>query len=254
MSKRLERMFKWIDANPYCVYGAYNDEIDDKSANLILAGDFEGFYESWSEVEFNATDYIDWSDWEKEFAKEFGYDSWDDISEHIQQIAIENRQTDCSDLLRVCLRNWRGHVCARLINGKGEFIEFPSPYEHDENALRARYLRRYCGLEGDSECNYDGTYLTAIGKADLWQILQEHKKPEYITLKKGACFTIGHEPMNGSGTMANDMFNSPIERTFKAKFYIDGTSGYGIDSIYGLTGKCWSNDLWIADCPKGKES
>jgi hypothetical protein len=243
MSKRIDRMLKWIEANPYQVYGDRNDELSDDQAAMILAGNFTDFDESWCEVEWSAGDYADWSDWESNFADEFGLEDWDSVSEHIKQLCLENRFLDCSDLLRTCCRNWTGHVCARLKDSRGNYIEFPSSYDHDDNATRARYLSIYCGIKGDPECAYDGTYLTALGRVDLWQIYSEQAKPEYVKLIKGQCFTIGHEPMNGSGTCANDQFMSDKPRVFAAEFFVDGKRGYGVQDIYGFVGESWSNDL-----------
>lgn len=132
MSKRMSRMLKWIEANPYEVFGDYRDTVTDEQAKMIISGKFDSFWESWSETEFNATDYVDWSSWEQEFADEFGLDDWDSVSETVKQVCYENRMTDCSDLLRTCLRNWRGHCCARLLHGNGEAIEFPEPEPEPE--------------------------------------------------------------------------------------------------------------------------
>ena len=241
-TKRMARMLAWIEANPYEVYGDYRDTVSDEQAQMIIAGEFDKFWESWCEVEFNASDYAYWADWEQEFADEFGLEDWDSVSETIKEVCYQNRVTDCSDLLSTCLKNWRGHVCARLLHSNGDAIEFPSPYEHDDNAKRARFLAMFCGIHGDSEATYDGTYLTALGRVDLKQILDDGKAHEFVTLEAGKCFTIGHEPWNGSGTCANDQYKGK-RRTFRADFFVDGQRGYGVDSIFGLTGQCWQHDL-----------
>jgi hypothetical protein len=247
MSKRMKRMLEWIEKNPYEIYGDRNDEATDKQANFLLQGDFAAFDESFFEVEINASDYTDWCYWQKEFAVAFGFESWDLVPKNIQEICRDNRFTDCSDLLNTYLNNWNGHVCARLMDSRGDFIEFPSPYEDESNAFRARYLSRYCGIKGDSEAAYDGTFLTALGRIDLLDIYKSQTKPEYVKLEKGSCFTIGVEPSNGSGTCNNDQFESETPRIFKAVFYVDGKRGYGVDSIFGLTGKCWQNNLHFLD-------
>lgn len=243
ISKRLARMFAWIDTNPYRVYGCYNDTLSDEQAQLIITGKFDEFAEDWSEVEFNAAHYTDWSDWESEFATEFGYDSFDEMPERIQDIARDNRFIDCSDLLDTCLSNWRGHVCARLVKRNGDYIEFPHWYNCvADNKRMQDYLKRYCGIDGwKGEATYPSTWLTALGRVDLRAIWKAGKAPSEIYMTEDQ-FTIGHEPCNGSGTCGTDQYKGR-PRWMKAEFFVDGTRGYGIDDIFGLTGHCWSGDM-----------
>lgn len=243
ISKRLTRMFAWIDANPYEIFGDRNDSLTDDQANMIIRGEFDKFIEDWSEVEFNASDYIDWSDWESEFATEFGYDSFDDMPERIQDLARDNRSYDASDLFDTCLSNWSGHVCARLVKRNGDYVEFPHYYNcAADNKRMQDYLKRSCGIDGwKGEATYPSTWLTVLGKVDLRAIWKANKAPSEVYITKDD-FTIGHEPCNGSGTCGTDQYKGK-SRWMKAEFFIDGTRGYGIDSIFGLVGSCWSNEL-----------
>lgn len=249
MSKRLDRMSKWIEENPYEVYGDNRDRISDKQAAMILSGDFDGFMDSWWEVEINCSDNADWSDWEKEFVREF-YPNLDDVSfrdlpQAIQEHAMQERQVDCSDLLETSVSNWNGHVCARLKKRNGDYIEFPN-WETDagENKRYQDYLKRMCGIDGwKAEATYPGTYLTVLGYIDLWEVMQMRKVPTKVKVSKD-CFTIGHEPCQGSGTCGIDQYQGK-PRYMDALIFVDGSRGYGVDDIFGLTGKCWSNEIEV---------
>ena len=164
----------------------------------------------------------------------------------LQDLAYENRTIDCSDLLKTSLHNWSGNVCARLIKRNGEYVEFPNGYsDPEENRKNQSYLKRHCGIDGwKADATYTGTYLTVLGKIDLLELYQSQAKPESVQLDSD-CFTIGHEPWNGSGTCGADQYKGK-PRIMRAKFFVDGQDGYGVDSIFGLTGKCWSNTIKVA--------
>lgn len=245
VTKRLARMHTWIEANPLRIYADYRDTVSDDQAAMLLKGDFTGFDESWFEVEISYSDATYWDEWEAEFASEFGYDSWDEMPTRIQDLARDHRYIDTSDVLRCSLRNWSGHICARLIKRNGDYIEFPHHYNCSaENKSMQGYLKRHCGIDGwKGEATYPSTWLTVLGRIDLWELYQAQKLPTQVYLTKD-CFTIGHEPCNGSGTCGDDQYKGK-SRWMNALFFVDGTRGYGVDSIFGLTGKCWSNDLKV---------
>lgn len=246
VSKRLSRMLAWMDANQPAIYASYDDSVSDDMAQALLEGRFDDFEMEWAEWEWNAADYIDWSEWESEFADEFGYESFDDMPERIQDLARENRTYDASDYLRGCLRGWSGHVVARLCKRNGEYVEFPNYYNDSATNRRLQsYLKRQCGINGmRADASYPGTYLSVLGSVDLWELYQSHKKPEWLWVDSD-CFTIGHEPMNGSGTMSDDKWTGP-KRKMRAEFFVDGRRGYGVDDIYGFVGSVWRHELAIA--------
>lgn len=248
VSKRRARMYKWLSDNPYRFYGDYRDQISDEMAQMIIAGEFDSFYDEFSEWEFSLYDYADLSDLKSEFASEFGYDSFAEMPEGIKDLFNENVAYDTSDYFRTCVKNWSGNVVARLVKRNGEYIEFPCEWEHDKEYARklADYLKRHCGIEKpyDNEAGYSGSYLVALGTIDLMQILEKRQKPTHLWISERD-FTLGHNSWNGSGTCANDQYKGK-RRKMKAEFRIDSAYRYGVQSVYGLTDSCWSNELELA--------
>jgi hypothetical protein len=248
MSKRLERLSKWIEANPYKIYADYRDCISDDQAQMLIAGEFQAFDESMWEWENHCSEFVEWSDWESEFASEAGHDEWDVMPEWLQEWALDLRFTDCSDLIETSIRQWSGHVIAWPIKRNGEYILFPCQWYQDkvENKKRRNYMRQTCGFKLNCEASYDDTRLTVLGTLDLLAIYKAQKAPTYVTIDKHD-FTLGHEPWNGAGEGYYDSYyHSDKPRRYKAKFYVDGSNpGYGVDSIFGLTGSCWRNELTI---------
>jgi len=247
MSKRLERLSAWIEANPYKIYADYRDTISDEQAQMLVSGEFQEFDESMWEWEINTTDFIDWAEWESEFAQEAGYDEFDSMPQLLQDMAQEYRFTDCAHLIDGAIRNWSGHVIAWPIKRNGDYIEFPAPFYHDKETLRrlSDYMRKSCCMApSDCQASYPDTRLTVLGTLDLLAIYKAQKAPKFITIDKHD-YTLGHEPWNGAGEGYYDSyFRSDKPRKYRAKFYIDGKNpGYGVDSIFGLTGSCWGNEL-----------
>jgi len=243
-TKRLARLNAWIEANPYRIYADYRDCISDEQAAMLIAGEFESFYESMWEWEINASDYIDWSDWETEFAKTARYEEWDDMPEWLQNHAIESRIVDCSDLIETAINNWSGHVTAMPLKRNGEPIEFQGAWGQWWDKRAAEYLKRHCGIDPRaSEPTYSGTYLKAIGTLDLFAIYKARKRPTHVLLSPQQT-TIGHESLNGSGTMGDDQYNGK-PRYMPARFAVDSLNSYGVDSVFGLTGSMWSDVMTV---------
>lgn len=243
MSKRMERLNAWINANPYQLFAHYRDCISDEQAQFLLDGEFESFNESVWEWEINASDYIDWNEWESEFASAANYDEWDSMPEWLQEFAQERRFIDSSDLIEGAIRNYSGHCIAWLFKRNGDAIEFDA--WGDSNPANTRYLKRQWNIDNrKSEATYGGTILTALGRIDLLTIYKSQRKPTHIILDSQT-YLIGHEPWNGSGTAWSDYYSGPKNKPpVKARFFVDGLNpGYGVDSIFGLSGQCWANDI-----------
>jgi hypothetical protein len=244
MTKRLERLSAWIEANPYRVHATYRDTISDEQAQMLLDGEFEAFNESVWEWEINTSDYVDWSEWEAEFASEAGYDEWDAMPEWLQDYASETRWVDCSDLIEGAVSNWSGHVAATVYKRNGELIEFQGAWGQWWDKRAAEYLKRHCGIDPHaSEPTYAGTYLKAIGTIDLLPIYKAQRAPIAVLMSPRQ-HTIGHEPLNGSGTMGDDQYKGR-ERYMRATFRVDSLDRYGIDSVFGLTGSMWCDCMTV---------
>jgi len=63
-----------------------------------------------------------------------------------------------------------------------------------------------------------------------------------------------YNPFNGSGSMLEIELEKPVTISHKNiwSLNVDGAVGYGIDSIYGLTGNCWRDAFKIIDNKKHK--
>jgi hypothetical protein len=243
MSKRLDRLNAWCEANPYRIYGDYRDTISDNQAAMLLEGDFESFDESFWQWEQSCNDahYRDWMD---EFACEAGYENHHAMPNKLSAFASERFIIDMSDAIQTAIRNYNGMVVATLKQSNGNLIEFPHPDSCPrENSTNAMYLARWCGIEASkAEPTYSGTYLKACGNVDLLAIYKSGKAPlrVYVTPQT---FTIGHESFNGSGTCGLDQYTA-LARWFPATFKIDALDRYGIDSVFGLT-SVWRSELKV---------
>lgn len=245
---RMARLNAWIEANPYRLYADYRDTISDEQAQMLLNGEFEQFDESMWEWELNASDYIDWSEWESEFASVAGYDEFNAMPEWLQDHAQETRWIDASDLIEGAIGNWSGHVAATLIKRNGDYIEFPyygwGANDAATNKPLADYMRRHCGIDPRaSEPTYAGTYMKAIGTVDLLPIYKARRAPTHVLLSPHQT-TIGHEPLNGSGTMGDDQYKGRT-RYMRARFKVDSLDRYGIDSVFGLCGSMWRDHMTV---------
>lgn len=242
MSKRLDRLTAWIEANPYRLYADYRDTITDEQAQMLLDGDFESFDESMCEWEFDCSRYIEWADWESDFAEQAGYDEWDDMPEWLQDYASESRFIDASDLIEGAIRNYSGNIAATLYKRNGEPIELLGAWGQPWDKVQADYLRRHCGIDPrKSEPTYAGTYLKAIGQIDLLAIYRSQRKPRQIHMSPRQT-TIGHESLNGSGSCGDDQYKGKA-RWMDATFRVDSLDRWGIDAVFGLSGHMWGTEM-----------
>lgn len=244
----IKSVYAYCDKNPYYVYGDRNDCVTDEMAEMLISGQFESFNESIWEWELHNEHYNDWDSWESEFAESFGFDSWADIPEELQELARDNRYTDQSDYIETCLRNWRGNVVAHLIKRNGDYIEFPcvNDYNAKENSRLQAYLKTL-GINGHKwEALYANTYLVALGTIDLLEIYKTQKAPKFVTIGADD-FLLGFNGFNGSGTAESSTgWLAGKSRKFKAVFNVDGASGYGVDQTFGFIGRCWQNELSVS--------
>jgi hypothetical protein len=268
LSKRMSRMLAWIDANPCEIYADYHDTISDDQAAMILAGEFDSFWESTWEAEWQMTDYPEfWDYWESEFASEFGFDSWSDVSDTIKEFAYENRAVDSSDFWRSCVRNYDAKVNAVLMKRDGELIYAPAnSWGMDSQDTRlAHYIKRAFDVKlprrHETQAQdilaaiepiyggYDMECAVLCGTVDLWEILESRIVPTHVEVTpQDSDNLLWYEFFNGAGNMGS----IPIGKTrkFRASFHLDGTRGYGIDSCYGFCGSFWQNEMTVY----GKES
>lgn len=247
----------WTEVNPYKVYADYRDCISDEQAAMLLNGEFDAFHESIEQWESNAFDYAEWSEHESELLSEFAEriiecfpdddidddSDFDDLPQEVQDAFNENTWIDCSDLIESAISSYDGMIAATLYKRNGEPIEFQGAWGQEWDASAARYLKRYCDIDPrKSEPTYAGTYVKALGTLDLLQIYKTGKAPTHVLVSKDI-MTIGHEALNGSGTLGDDQYKGK-PRWYRARFTVDATSRYGVDSVFGLTG-CWRTELTV---------
>ncbi len=253
-AKRWNRMVKWCEENPAKLYADYREELPADMVKMILRGKFDSFWEAAWLYEFQISEYPEfWDYWESEFATAFGYKSFDDMPERIQDIARENQHIDSKDYWKTVCRNTRPHVNAVLEKRNGELIYAPG---HRSEYEFARYIKRAFGFDGSPwqivqklECLYGGYDMESaviIGTVDLWQILESETVPTHIEVgPRDSDNLLWYEFYNGAGNLGRRSLKIGKTRKFKATFHVDGTRGYGIDSCYGFCGYVWGHELSV---------
>lgn len=253
----LVHIAEYVESNPYKVYGDHRDCISDEQAAMLLSGRFEEFNESIWQWETNALDYADWTELQSDVLGKFRDDiaaAWpdrdidddsefDDMPQEVQDTFWENTWADCSDMIESAIRSYDGMIACTLYKRNGEAIEFQGAWGQCWDKRAAEYLKRHCGIDPrKSEPTYSGTYLKALGTIDLLEIYKSGKVPTHV-LVSADIMTIGHERLNGSGTMGDDQYKGK-PRWYRAHFRVDALDSYGVDSVFGLTG-CWRTELTV---------
>lgn len=263
----LSEISAMVEAEPYTVYGHYDDSLSEEQIGLLLESR-QAFEEAWWEVEINAADYADWSDlhkkiiatfgerimalWPDDFAKNDEVEDleWRDMPDDVQETFRESEVVDCSDLLKTCLRNAsRNHFVAVPMDPDapdtdGDGIGPPNgDLSEEDNEARQHYLADKFGIDGwKAESCYYHESLKVMGRLDLEEVY-EKGQPVAVEISPQDRL-IFHTSWNGSGCLG------PVEATktvtLPAKFKLDSGS-YGIDSVYGFVGEVWANDITVAE-------
>lgn len=153
----LQEIAAYVEINPYKVYADY--QVTDEQAAMLLAGDFESFWDSIALWEDNAWSYADWSELESMALSEFGEriaalwpedeleddSDWDDMPQEVQEALDENKSVDCSDMIESAIRAYDGMIVCTLY----QFDELS-----DDAKERARDWYRSC-IETDELSNLD---------------------------------------------------------------------------------------------------
>lgn len=258
----------WLEANPYKVYGAYDDQLSKEQVAELLESR-EKFDESWWEVEVNASDYADWSDHKKEIIEEFGdrilaaypefFDlgavafeveelEFDDLPDEVQETFWSGTVVDCSDLLETCLRNSRCNIVALVDNpdtteDPEDGIGPPNGTLDDElNEARVKYLADTFGIDGwAAESCYYHERLKVMGKLDLEDVYK-NGKPVEVEISPDSQL-IFHTSYSGSGCLGEVKATKTV--TMPATFRCDDADRYGVQEVYGFVGEVWRNDIKV---------
>lgn len=253
---------KWLENNPYTVYGDYRDELSDKQIEALLDGNLEKFDELWWEVEINASDYADRDGHEnelrQEIMRELDYDEEDldedgELHEIIKEAFTDAFIVDCSDLLQTCLRNTRGvHIVATLLDEHGEPYYFPQWENGDEQNEQLREILKDFVEDPDAaEAVYSNEVLKICGTidlSDLYERLCNHartssgvddfKMPTKIRVgPRDNDHALLHSGWQGSGSLGSIKFTR--EKIFACELVNDKLLRYGVDAVYGFTGQFW---------------
>ena len=243
---------KYCEDNPYIAYADYRDELPLDMVELLLE-DRQKFDEEWFEVEQSYYDYADWQYWEEdafdEFAKlilgdEHEETCFDDFPDKVKAVFYEYRYIDTSDALRSHLRQTRAYIVAVPEKRNGDTISPPN-YECDsiENKARNRYLRDSLGINGNSaESMYHFEVLKVCGTLDLQEVY-EKGKPTHVIVGPGDSL-VTHSSLNGSGGLGD--LTPTRRKKFKATFHVDELNRYGVQAVYGFTGRFWEHELSVA--------
>ena len=252
----LDDMIKWLEENPYEVYGDYRDELPVETANSLLTGSLDPFYEFLDSVEENGLYNADWSSLAQEFYDKFSdqYDfnlDEDDAEndpliwpDEVSELFNENKRTDISDVINTCLNNTTVHVVAIPLDDNGDPFEFPHwELDDEENERRNKILNETFGITNPSaaELTYSSEILKLCGTIDLKKVY-EYGKPSKVTISpKDADNLLCHQTFSGSGNMGTILPTKTV--TLNAIFVADAAVRYGVDEVYGFTGYFWSHDI-----------
>ena len=239
------KMYAWLQQNPYCWYASsYDDQISNEQVDMIVAGKFDEFWESWNEYLWSIQQYADFSDIEDKFADEFklkrGKDFW---PTDIQDIFNEGKSYDASSLLDDSLRNTRTKIAVKPLKQNGNQIEFPNyAFDKSYNRYLQSYNKKYLGIENswDAETTYSYDVLTIIGKINLKEWLTKGRIPDFIKFGPSD-FALTHNFHNGAGGLGDVEIG--VERKMRAEFRNDDTDSYGVDNVFGFVSSVWNNSL-----------
>lgn len=251
MTDLLDRMKVWLEKNPYEIYGDYNDSLTVEQAQMLLQGDIDSFHDSINEWFDDFYHYIDFSEIQDEFIKEFAEDmgvdpdaDFNDLDFVYQEVFDCHKRVNNSDFLDTCLRQTNYNVVAIPVKQSGNQIQFPHHNNEDSaNRYHNKYLKDNLGVENgwDAETYYFYDVLKVCGRVD-WQHIYKNGPPSHITVSKENkpnCLT--HNDWNGSGgTGYVDITKS---KKFRASFIIDNDKSYGVDSVFGFSDSFWRKEL-----------
>lgn len=271
-------IFSYLDENPREIFSnGYDDIISDEMAGMLLRGEFDKFSELVSETVTDMNSYNNefWGDWEEEYARHFGYGSWDDIPDEERDLVTDNRNYDESDWLNNAIRHWNGNVVATVLKDDDQsydrLIYAPSGSLDEEDKKLATWLidtfdPTFVDENGDQVEDderpveeklveqldviyggYDREHMVVCGKVDLLQVWKDGKTPSHIDISPEDIGNIlFYETTNGCGNMGE--FRPSKTVTLPVELSVDA-GNRSIDACYGFTGKWWRHDLRITSEP-----
>ncbi len=253
-----DKVVKWCSKNPYVLYGDYRDQLSDEQIKFILKGEFDAFFDNWSECRMHDDIYWDWDGHFSELLEELTLDEGEaddsELIEFVRETFDENTWVDDSDLLKTCCDNSKPHIVAipyigkNITNGELDVFEFPcAECDDEENERRNAILKEYLGIDDGfkAECMYPYDILKICGTVDLWEIVGKR-----IDLSKNLKIKIS--PQMYARPVAHNSFNGAggcgdikITKTgvFPCTLYNDYNNRYGIQAVFGFTEAFWSENL-----------
>lgn len=254
----------WAENNPYICYGDRNDCLSDEQVTILLE-DRQAFDEDWFEnVELNAYVYAHWPYLHDDciahfrdrlieaYPGEVDEDSdWSDLPAEVQEAFQNGSCVDTSDLLATCLRH-----ASRTVNIVAIVSDPNSPDDDgdepgairlphanlsdEENEAKQAYLAETFGIDGWAcESMYEHERLCIPGRLDLAYVY-EHGTPNAVTITPKH-YMVFHTHWNGSGAMSTPHSKKTVR--LPAKFVVDSSRRWGLDSVYGFTGDVWRHEL-----------
>lgn len=218
---------QYWESHAYPVYGDYNDQLTTEQAQALLDNDLDKFYDLTMDHEINVSDHM----------YQYAIDQMLEDLE-LDRDAIEGLDVspsfDFTDLWKTAIRNTKCHVAlypvldGHRIMGDGS-ISIPPQID----------------LEKAEQMYPECEELAVCGRFDLayhYKELINGKKPtSFILTSEHDDNLIMHDSWNGAGNMGTIHIKENIVIT-KWDLALDGYSTnrrYGIQDVYGLTGKFW---------------
>jgi hypothetical protein len=255
--KEIATIVSWCEKNPMPMYGDRGDRLPDAiAARMVGDLNLESLGEWLWECENHNSDYA-MNDYLDEAARDIvdlldidcEASDFQETQEIIKQTILENYTVDSSDFLRVCLRNCSPHITATIVDADGDGYHFPQslPYHNDRdtNAACLRKLRTIGirnGWKAESFDAYD--QLKIIGTIDMHWFYTElcaGRKPNGKIRIGSLGRPFAHNSFNGSGGTGDITISGT--HLVDCTLQLDSKDRHGIDSVYGLTGECWRDEL-----------
>lgn len=250
---------EWCGKNEFTVYADYRDELPHKWANKILAAKTESeldevFMDLFNEVDEWLMDYRDETETHqfKVMLEELGYELESGEEEELFEYFRDYFIFYTSDYVKSLLSSCRANIVATPLYN-GEYLEAPCAHDYDEeyNQELGNTLKEVLGFTDEEiqllslEATYGSCFLRVCGRIDFSEIYRTCKPVTHITFGAGSTILF-HNSYNGSGACWEPKIKKD-SITLPAEFRVDNDWKYGVDSVYGMCGSFWKDELKVGN-------
>lgn len=247
---------EWCKENPYTVYADRNDELPVEYAEKIMDCENDAELENVlcdieCEIDDNLLDYR-WQAEDESFKQclkdnELYFDSKSEEESYLEFFREYFEFNTWEYIQHIFGQSSHIHIVATP-QYNGEAIEAPNTFDNSEeyNKELSGILIETLGYSQEdcdklaNETGYSGAVLRVCGTIDFSEIFKTREMPKTITFSKSDSIVF-HNAGNGSGSCYEPEITKTV--TLPANFRVDNSWKYGIDAVYGMSGRFWQNDL-----------